>query len=191
MYPAATCWSPFWQTVRSEFAISESFRSTEKIVPTPTAMSRLLEPSRGSKSTQYLPPSEPVRRISGSSSSSEAITAMEPRLPRHRSSTSFAITSSFCWVSPWTFSVPTEPSTSSRRARRTLLAMVFPAREIAEMIHEKSPVALGNRVSSARTWDCREARLSGTSGWSRGASSVMLSLSALWPVHVQPTGSVS
>ena len=47
---------------------------------------------------------------------------------------SLAMTSIRSCSSPWTFSLPWAPRTSSSRARRTLLAIVFPAREIAEMI---------------------------------------------------------
>jgi ABC-type branched-subunit amino acid transport system substrate-binding protein len=63
------------------------------MVPTPTAVSRLLEPSSGSNNTQYLPPSWPRRRMVGCSSSSLPSTAIDPRPPRTRMITSLAITS--------------------------------------------------------------------------------------------------
>ena len=46
------------------------------MVPTPTQTSRFDEPSSGSNTTQYLPPSTPRFRIVGSSFSSDATTAM-------------------------------------------------------------------------------------------------------------------
>ena len=69
--------------------------------------------------------------------------ATPSRPPSVRSSTSLAITSSFCCCSPWTFSAPMLPSTFSRRARRTLSAMILVEIDSAEMIQEKVPVASG------------------------------------------------
>ena len=53
------------------------------MVPTPTQTSRFDEPSSGSNTTQYLPPSTPRFRIVGSSFSSDATHATVGRLPRH------------------------------------------------------------------------------------------------------------
>ena len=111
------------------------------MVPTPTQTSRFDEPSSGSKTTQYLPPSTPRFRIVGSSFSSDATHAMVGRLPRHCMRMSLAMTSSFCWVSPCTFAPPPSPRTSSMRARRTFAAIAFAARDRADSTHVKSPVA--------------------------------------------------
>ena len=69
--------------------------------------------------------------------------ATPSRPPKVRSSTSLAMTSSFCCTSPWTFSAPTLPSTFSNRARRTLSAMIFADMDSAERIQEKVPPACG------------------------------------------------
>ena len=53
----------------------------EKMVPTLPQTSRFDDPSSGSNTTQYLPPSTPRRRIVGSSSSSEATRATLGLLP--------------------------------------------------------------------------------------------------------------
>ena len=48
---------------------------------------------------------------------------------------SLAMTSSFCWVSPCTLAVPSSPSTSSIRARRTFAAITLAARDRADSTH--------------------------------------------------------
>ena len=134
------------RSVSTAPGIVGSFLRMEKIVPTPTQTSRFDEPSSGSKTTQYLPPSTPRLRIVGSSSSSEATTASVGRLPRHLVRMSLAITSSFCWVSPWTLAPPSSPSTSSMRARRTLAAIAF----AGERDRRQDPREITGRAGIAR-----------------------------------------
>jgi hypothetical protein len=81
--------------------------------------------------------------ITGSSFSSDATIATPSRPPSVRSSISFAMTSSFCCCSPCTFSLPTEPSTSSSRARRTCAAIILAEIDSAERIQENVPDASG------------------------------------------------
>ena len=133
-----------------------SFLRMEKIVPTLTQTSRFDEPSSGSKTTQYLPPSTPRFRMVGSSFSSEATHAIVGRLPRHCIRMSLAMTSSFCCDSPCTFASPASPSTSSMRARRTLAAMALAASDRADSIQVNSPVAPRCCSSPCRMCDCSE-----------------------------------
>src|SRR5690606_37874708 len=63
------------------------------------------------------------------------------------------MTSSFCWGSPCTFSEPTLPSTSSRRARRTCAAIILAEIEIADSTQDSAPDASGKRACCCRMWD--------------------------------------
>ncbi len=63
------------------------------------------------------------------------------------------MTSSFCCVSPCTFWLPTLPSTSSRRARRTCAAIILAEMEMADSTQVSVPVASGKRSCCARTCD--------------------------------------
>jgi hypothetical protein len=101
----------------------------------------------------------------GFSSSSLATIATPEREPRQRKSVSFAMTSSFCWRSPCTFSPSSEPSTSWMRARRILSAMTFADSASAERIHENVPLACGCFCSSARMCDCSVVRFSRATIW--------------------------
>ncbi len=47
---------------------------------------------------------------------------------------------------------PASPSTSSRRAQRTLLAMIFAEIDMADRIHDSVPVEPGMRACSASRW---------------------------------------
>ncbi len=140
-YPAATIVACRERIPSTPPPSSSGNRMTPKIVPTPTETSRFEDPSRGSKKTAYRPPSSRLRSTVGSSSSSLTKTPMLARLPRHALMISLEMTSNFCCRSPCVFSAANSPSTSSIRARRTLLPMVLVASEMADKIHEKSPVA--------------------------------------------------
>ncbi len=56
---------------------------------------------------------------------------------------SLAKTSSFCWISPCTFSVSIAPRMSTSPARRTLLEIIFAASATSYRMPDSSPVASG------------------------------------------------
>ena len=131
------------------------------MVPTAPPVSMLELPSSGSNSTTYgRSPSWLRRSTMGSSFSSLATIATPARVPRQRNSVSFAMTSSFCWVSPCTFSLSSVPNTLWMRARRTLALITRPENDSADKIHDRVPEAFGCRACSARMWACRFVRFS-------------------------------
>src|SRR6185437_4230349 len=119
----------------------------EKIVPMETFALMLLEPSRGSNSTIYLPVAASWITC-GSSSSSETSRPMLPRYPRQRTRVLFANSSSFCTSSPCTFTWPVLPTISTRPALLIWEEIIL----VASVTPESS------QLNSALAWGLRRSR---------------------------------
>ncbi len=99
-----------------------------KIVPTGMLKSTFEEPSRGSKTSKYLPMGYWSGMGRNSAFSSEARPASRPVWSVSRATVRSAKRSSFMTVSPWTLTSSVRPRISASPARVVLLAMTFPAR---------------------------------------------------------------
>src|SRR4030088_3363332 len=100
-YPGAPGALPGWSTqADTSCRPSAGRRSTEKVVPTLTFTSMLLDPSSGSNTTAYLAAGGPWWPAPGRSFSSDATNPTESRQLRAWRRASLAYTSSFCCSSP-------------------------------------------------------------------------------------------
>ena len=128
-------------------------RRIEKMLPTDTSTSMFEEPSSGSNTSKYPPFGYCAGITYGASISSDTIPARCPPHSLQRRNRSFATTSMFFCVSPWTLAVVALPTAPPSAPWPTTREIALHASATSRISAFNSPLAPGwRRRSSIRYW---------------------------------------